>query len=50
MPDGTRRDVIDLVPMLREDGTVILSTPEAVALIGDHQEGLANLIKGCRLE
>ncbi|WP_398468516.1 hypothetical protein [Tardiphaga sp.] len=49
MPDGSRRDVMDLVPMMREDGTMILSTPEAVGMMADHQEGLANLIKGCRL-
>lgn len=49
MPDGTRRDVMDLVPMLRDDGTVLLATPEAVAAMADHETGLANLVRACNL-
>jgi hypothetical protein len=49
MPDGTRRDVMDLVPMLRDDGSVMLATREAVAAIGDEQAGLAALVRACNL-
>lgn len=49
MPDGTRRDVLDLVPMLRDDGSVMLATREAVAAIGDEQAGLAALVRACNL-
>lgn len=49
LPDGSRRDVMDLVPMLRDDGTVLLATPEAVAAIADHETGLANLVRACNL-
>lgn len=50
MPDGTRRDALDLVPMLDERGAPAVFHPEDMARMGDQQEGLANLIKGCRLE
>lgn len=48
-PQGqqTPSDVIDLVPLLREDGTVMLLNREQAAALADRETGFADLVRSC---